>query len=82
MKQEKELIPVLQLEDPEALEAAAKHLNEKGYETRVGLFAELAEEDIADWMNPSAGGWLFYLEKERYEPAMELLGDFFGYTED
>jgi hypothetical protein len=78
----KELIPVLQLDDLEALEAAEKHLNENGYETRIGPFEELQESEIFDWMIPSQGGFMFYLEKDRYQPAMELLGEFFGYTED
>jgi len=78
----KELIPVLQMDDLEALQAAEKHLNDNGYETRIGPFNELPETEISDWMTPSNGGFLFYLEKERYQPAMQMLGEFFGYTGD
>lgn len=31
-------------------------------------------------MTPAHGGYLLYLEKDEYEPAMDMLGKFFGCT--
>jgi hypothetical protein len=75
------LIPVLQLDDLEALKAARKHLEANGYKTRVGPFDELPEAERQDWMTPANGGHLFYLEQAKYEPAMTMLGKFFGCTD-
>ncbi len=80
MEEPRDLIPVLQLEDREALQAAQNHLGAHGYRTRVGPFDELPEDEREDWMTPANGGYLFYLEREKYEPAMTLLGEVFGYT--
>jgi hypothetical protein len=76
-----ELIPVLQLADLEALKAAQVHLAKAGYVTNVGPFSELPKSQYEDWMTPANGGYLFYLEKARYKPAMDMLGNFFGCTE-
>ena len=73
-------MPVLQMDDIEALEAAAVHLEENGFKAVVGAFGELAEKDIDDWMTPENGGYLFYIEASVYEDAMTLFGDFFGYV--
>ena len=81
MEQNGELIPVLQLDDLEALKAAQKHLEGNGYRTRVGQFSELPIDLHQDWMIPENGGYMFYLEKDKYQPAMTMLGEFFGYTE-
>ncbi|GEM_PF-3348018 len=81
MEENAELMPVLQLEDLAALEAAQEHLGNHGYKTRVGPFSELPVEAHEDWMTPENGGYLFYLEKAKYEPAMTMLGEFFGCTE-
>jgi hypothetical protein len=76
-----ELIPVLQLTDLEALKAAQVHLAKDGYVTKVGPFSELPKSQYEDWMTPANGGYLFYLEKAKYKPAMNMLGKFFGCTE-
>ena len=76
------LIPVLQLDDIEALKAARKHLEENGYEVDVGSFSDLPQSEWQDWMTPENGGFIFYLEESNYEAAMTMLGDFFGYTPD
>ncbi|MBC8478141.1 hypothetical protein H8D51_01215 [bacterium] len=74
------LIPVLQLCDLDALKAARVHLQHEGFETKIVPFAELPETERQDWMTPKDGGYLFYLEQARHEPAMEMLGKFFGCT--
>jgi hypothetical protein len=50
-------------------------------QTRVGPFEELPEAERQDWMTSANGGYLFYLEKAKYEPAMTMLGKFFGCTD-
>jgi hypothetical protein len=82
MSEPTELTPVLQLNDLEALKAAQKHLGKHGYRTRVGPFSELPSDAHQDWMTPASGGYLFYLEKATYKPAMTMLGKFFGYAEN
>ena len=81
MEETVELIPVLQLGELAALKAAQEHLGKHGYKTRVGPFDELPSAAHQDWMTPANGGYLFYLEKAKYEPAMDMLGKFFGCTE-
>jgi hypothetical protein len=81
MAETPELIPVLQLADLEALRAAQVHLAKDGYVTNVGPFSELPKSQYQDWMTPANGGYLFYLEKAKYKPAMDVLGKFFGCTE-
>jgi hypothetical protein len=76
-----ELIPVLQLADLAALKAAQEHLGQHGYVTRVTPFSDCLPAEHQDWMRPADGGYLFYLEKAKYQPAMEMLGKFFGCTE-
>ena len=76
------LIPVLQMDDIEALNAAKKHLEENGYRAAVGPFSDLSDAELQDWMTPENGGYMFYLEESKYEPAMNMLGDFFGYSPD
>jgi len=75
------LIAVLQMDDLEALNSAKKHLEENGFKAAIGPFAELSGDDRQDWMTPENGGYIFYLEKEKYQEAMEMLGTFFGYTD-
>lgn len=78
MEENADLMPVLQLEDLDALKAAREHLAQNGYRTQVGPFAELPEAEWQDWMTPSNGGYLLYLERAHYAPAMDMLGKFFG----
>ena len=79
MEEQDGLIPVLQMDDREALEGAREHMGGLGYRARISPFEDLPDSMHQDWMTPTNGGFLFYLEKERLEPAMELLGRFFGY---
>jgi hypothetical protein len=72
-----ELIPVLQLEDLEALRAAQEHLEKADYVVKVIPFSDLPQSERQDWMTPANDGYLFYLEKAKYEPAMQMLGEFF-----
>jgi len=81
MKEQVELVPVLQLPDLDAMKAAQAHLEKNGYRTKVGPFGDLPAEQRKEWMKPEKGGYLFYLEKAKYEPAMKMLGKFFGCTE-
>ena len=75
------LIPVLQLGDENALEEASTYLQDQGYVSKITPFDALPESDRQDWMIPSNGGWLFYLDASEYDKAMPLLGSFFGCTE-
>ena len=79
---EEKLIAVLQMDDIEALKAARKHLEENGYRTDISPFSDLPEDELQEWMTPENGGYVFYLEESKYETAMNMLGDFFGYTPD
>lgn len=81
MNKNPELIPVLQMDDPDALDSAKKHLEENGYAAEVRPFSELPPSGHPDWIIPANGGYIFYLEKEKYQKAMEILGTFFGYSE-
>jgi hypothetical protein len=81
MTEQPELIPVLQLEDLSALEEASDHLKKAGYLANIIPFSELPESEWQEWMTPANGGYLFYLEKGKYEPAMKMLGELFGYKE-
>ena len=76
------LVPVLQMDDLVALKAAGKHLEENGFRMEIGPFSDLPESELQDWMTPENGGFIFYLEESKYQDAMTMLGDFFGYTED
>ncbi len=76
------LIPVLQMDDIGALEAARKHLENEGFLADVRPFRDLAEGGLQEWMTAENGGYLFYLEEAKYDDAMKLLGDFFGYDGD
>ena len=73
------LIAVLQMDDLESLNSAVKHLEELGFKAKVGSFTDLSKSDRQDWMTPENGAYLLYLEQEKYEPAMDKLGKFFGY---
>ncbi len=79
MTKQPELIPVLQLEDLDALRSAREHLEKAGYVINIAPFSDLPQNEWQGWMTPANGGFLFYLEKEKYQPAMEMLGEFFGY---
>jgi len=76
------LIPVLQMDDRAALDAAMEHLSEQGYKAEVGSFSDLTKVEHQDWMTPENGGFIFYLEESKYEAAMTMLDDFFGYVPD
>jgi hypothetical protein len=79
MTSEVRMIPALQVQDLEQLEAASKDLETHGFSSRVVPFGELAEDDHLDWMTPTEGGYLLFVEEARFAQAMERLGDFFGY---
>jgi hypothetical protein len=80
MKNLEGLIPVLQMDQLDALEAAREHLEEKGFRTWIEPFSEMSTDLIdEDWMIPENGGYIFYLEEDKFEEAMTILGDFFGY---
>lgn len=80
MNEKPVLIAVLQMDDLESLNSAKKHLEEKGYAAEVGPFSELPVSDYQDWMTPKNGGFIFYVEKDKYQQVMETLGTFFGYS--
>lgn len=75
------LIPVLQIKDFEALEAAQEHLGKHGYKTKVGPFSELPEAEHEDWMEPASKGYLFYLDEAKLEPGLEVPAEYFDYEE-
>lgn len=79
---EEKLIPVLQMDDLGAIEAAREHLEENGYRADVRLLSDLPESELQDWMTPENGDYMFYIEESKFETAMNMLGDFFGYTPD
>lgn len=79
---EEKLIPVLQMDDIKALDAAREHLEENGYRADVSPFSDIPEGELQDWMAPDNGDYVFYVEESKYEAAMNMLGDFFGYTPD
>ncbi len=82
MDNSQDLVPVLQLENLAALEAARDFLTRKGYQCRVGPFHELPPDQQLRWMKPVRGGYLLYLEQtDRYKSGMELLEEFFGCDE-
>ena len=82
MHRDIKMVPVLQLDDLAALQAASKHLDELGFRSDVGPFGDLPAEQHAPWMTPANGGYLFYLDpNDRYEEAMSALGRFFGCTD-
>ena len=81
-KMEEKLIPVLQMEDKKVLEADGKHIEENGYRVDIGPFTDLQEDELQEWMTAENGGYVFYLEESKYEAAMNMLGDCFGYTPD
>ena len=81
MSEQSNLIPVLQLSDLDALKAAQVHLGKEGYQSKVEPFNDLSQADCEDWMTAENGGYLFYLKRSEYTPAMDLLGKFFGCTD-
>jgi len=79
---DEKLIPVLQMDDIEALKAAMKHLEENGFRTDIGSFSDLSDDELRDWMIHENGGYIFFVEESQYEAAMNILGDYFGFTEE
>lgn len=75
------MIPVLQIEDRDAIKAAEEHLRELGYKAKVGPFSKLPESKYEDWMVPENEGFVLYIEEDQLEPVMQLLAKFFKYEE-
>ena len=82
MEENAKMVPVVQLGDLAALQAAQEQLGTHGYKMKVESFSELPKAEYQDWMIPARSGYLFYLEKASYVPAMEILGEFLGYSDD
>ena len=82
MYENSDMIPVLQLDDLNSLEEAQDYMGRHGYRTSITSFEDLPESEYLDWMEPDDGGYLLWIEASEYEAAMDLLGSFFGYTED
>ena len=76
------LIPVLQMQDIKALEDAKAHLSEKGHFVKIYPFEEIGKDEITEWMNREKGGYVLYIEKEKYDKIMKLLEKFFGYEDE
>ncbi len=74
------LIAVLQMDDLDALKSAKRHLEKNGYITEIGSFSELPKSQRKSWMTPKNGDFIFYLEEDKYQAGMEILGTFFGYN--
>ncbi|MBN2587373.1 MAG: hypothetical protein JXA64_07320 [Candidatus Fermentibacteraceae bacterium] len=72
------MVPVLQMADLDALEDAQEYLGRNGYRTKVTPFEDLPESEYQDWMIPEDSGYLLWLESSEYEPAMDILSEFFG----
>ena len=72
------MVPVLQMADLDALEDAQEYLARHGYRSKVTPFDDLPESDYQDWMIPEDSGYLLWLESSEYEPAMDMLNEFFG----
>ena len=77
-----DMMPVLQQDDLDSLEAAKDHLENHGFRTMITPFQDLPESERLDWMIPEEGGYLLWVDGTDYEQAMDLLGRFYGYSED
>jgi hypothetical protein len=73
------LVPALQLHDEKLLLDAMDALEKAGYACGSEEVGALKKECLPDWVQPGSGGWLLQVEAERFEEAMEYLGDLMGY---
>ena len=74
------LIPAVQMDDRSLLEGAMERLQRNGYKTEIKAFSDIPASERTEWMVPENGGYIFLIEKNKFQPAMEMLGIFFGYS--
>jgi hypothetical protein len=77
-----DLVPVLQFTDEDLIALSAKAMDEMGIPWESVSLDEPGDAVVPDWIDPSLGGWIFYIEKARFEEGMQRLGDLMGYTPD
>jgi|GEM_PF-1932512 len=72
------LIPAIQLTDERLLLEALDALEGAGFACASEEVTALEMSCLPDWAQPERGGWLLQVDAERFEEAMEFLGDMMG----
>ena len=75
-----ELVPVLQFTDEDLVSLSGKAMDDMGIAWASASLDDPGELEVPDWMDSSLGGWIFFIEKERFEEGMTRLGELMGYT--
>jgi hypothetical protein len=73
------MLAALQLMDERLLLDAMDALERSGIPCGSEEVNLLRAEHLPEWVQPGSGGWLLFVEEDRYEEAMEFLGDLMGY---
>jgi len=74
-----EFVPVIQMDDFEALVSAREHLLIKGYPSGIKKYAKTVKSELPRWMKRADGEFVLFVQKAKFEEAMEILGSYFGY---
>jgi len=75
-----DLIPVLQFTEEDLVSLSGKAMDEMGIEWKSVSLSEPDDMEIPDWMDASSGGWVFFIDKNRFEEGMTRLGKLMGYS--
>ncbi len=75
-----ELIPVLQFTEEDLVSLSGKAMTEMGIEWKSVPFSDPGDLEIPQWMDASCGGWVFFIDKNRFEEGMTRLGTLMGYS--
>lgn len=79
MTDDRNLLPSVQLQDAKLVEESIRRLEELGIASSSVPVAEFPVDDLPDWANPAAGGWLLLIDEEAWDEGMNAVGDLMGY---
>jgi hypothetical protein len=76
------LVPALQITDEKILLDAMDALEGAGFICGSEDVCAFGPDYMPEWAQPAHGGWLLLVEADRFDEAMEFLGDLMGYEAD
>ena len=79
MSEEHELVPVLQLANPQAVAVAKAAMAALEIQCESAPLEDFAGVELPAWVNREQGGFLLLIEKGKFEPGMNRLSEVLNY---
>ena len=74
MSDDAKLVPSVQLQESQLVEEAIRHLEELGIAASSVPLADVPADELPEWADAAAGGWLLLIDEEAWDEGMNAVG--------